>query len=107
MKRTTFQPAEIDRARQLLGLGEQASIGEIKTAYRIMCKRWHPDTVGDSQSGQERIKKINDAYRLLLEYCESYPCSFAPETVESFDAEKWWYNRFGENVRARPEEEHE
>ncbi|NIW45318.1 MAG: DnaJ domain-containing protein, partial [candidate division Zixibacteria bacterium] len=45
MKRTGFDAAEINRARRLLGLGEQASIQEIKTAYRGMCKRWHPDAL--------------------------------------------------------------
>lgn len=105
MKSATFSAAEIDRARRVLGLGERASLEEIKSAYRRMCKKWHPDTLGDDPASSKKIKEINAAYRLLLDYCERYPFSFLPETVESFDPEKWWYQRFGENIRAQSEEE--
>ena len=44
------------------------------------------------------MKDINAAYRLLLEYCESYRFSFSREEVESFDPEKWWSRRFGDNL---------
>ena len=98
MKRTTFLAAEIDQARRLLGLGERASMAEIKIAYRHMCKQWHPDVVTDKTTGTRRMKDINAAYRLLLEYCESYRFSFSPEEVESFDPEKWWSKRFGDNI---------
>ncbi len=102
---TTFIATEIDRARRLLGLGERASLADIKLAYRSMCKKWHPDAVSNSHTASNKIKEINAAYRLLLDYCEKYPFSFLPETVESFDPEKWWYQRFGENIRAPDKEE--
>ena len=105
MKPATFSAAEIDRARRILGLGEQASLGEIKSAYRRMCKTYHPDTLGDAAASSKTIKEINAAYRLLLDYCEQYPFSFLPEKVDSFDPERWWYQRFGENIRASGEEE--
>ena len=98
MKRTTFFAAEIDQARRLLGLGELASIAEIKTAYRHLCKQWHPDALQDDATGSGKIKDINAAYRLLLGYCETYRFSFSPEEVESFDPERWWLRRFGDNV---------
>lgn len=98
MKQTTFCAAEIDQARRLLGLGERASIAEIKTAYRHMCKQWHPDTLKDDETANRRMKDINAAYHLLLAYCETYRFSFSPEEVESFDPERWWYQRFGENI---------
>jgi hypothetical protein len=105
MKPSTFSAAEIDRARRVLGLGETASIEEIKSAYRQLCKKWHPDALIEDPSPSKKIKEINAAYRLLLDYCEQYPFSFLPETVESFDAEKWWYQRFGENIRQPAEDE--
>jgi hypothetical protein len=105
MKRTAFSTDEIDRARRLLELSERASIKDIKAAYRNMCKRWHPDTVSDDSEGTERMKEVNGAYRLLMEFCENYPCSFLPSKVESFDPEKWWYQRFGEHIRQPVEEE--
>jgi preprotein translocase subunit Sec63 len=98
MKRTSFDAADIDRARRLLGLGELASIAEIKTAYRQMCKRWHPDVSQDEATANPTMKDINAAYKLLLNYCETYRFSFRPEEVESFDPDRWWYQRFGDNI---------
>ena len=43
----------------------RVSIDEIKTAYRLQAKKYHPDlNVGDSLA-EERIKDINEAYRVL------------------------------------------
>ena len=105
MKRTTFLAAEIDQARRLLGLGELASIAEIKTAYRHLCKQWHPDALEDDAIGSGKIKDINAAYRLLLDYCETYRFSFSPEEVESFDPERWWSRRFGDSLYPQSDEE--
>ena len=51
---------------KLLGLEtSRVSIDEIKTAYRSSAKKYHPDlNVGDSLA-EERIKDINEAYRVL------------------------------------------
>ena len=105
MKQTTFLAAEIDQARRLLGLGELASIAEIKTAYRQMCKKWHPDVLDDEETAKRTMKDINAAYRLLLEYCETYRFSFSPEEVASFDPERWWSQRFGDSLYPQSDEE--
>lgn len=105
MKQTTFLAAEIDQARRLLGLGELASIAEIKTAYRQMCKKWHPDVLDDEETAKRTMKDINAAYRLLLDYCETYRFSFSPEEVESFDPERWWSRRFGDSLYPQSDEE--
>jgi len=34
---------EIDKARKLLGLPQQATLNEIKDAYRRIAKEYHPD----------------------------------------------------------------
>lgn len=51
---------------KLLGLEtSRVSIEEIKAAYRASAKKYHPDlNVGDSLA-EERIKDINEAYRIL------------------------------------------
>ena len=51
---------------KLLGLETpRVSIDEIKSAYRIAAKKYHPDlNVGDSLA-EEKIKEINEAYRTL------------------------------------------
>ena len=43
----------------------RVTIDEIKSAYRVAAKKYHPDVnVGDSLA-EERIKDINEAYRVL------------------------------------------
>lgn len=51
---------------KLLGLEtSRVTIEEIKSAYRTAAKKYHPDlNVGDSLA-EERIKDINEAYRIL------------------------------------------
>ena len=51
---------------KLLGLEtSRVSIDEIKSAYRAAAKKYHPDlNVGDVLA-EERIKDINEAYRIL------------------------------------------
>jgi len=73
---------EIEDARKLLGLGEAATLKEIKTAYRTLAKRHHPDKHGGYDSaGSETMKQLNRAYRILLDYCNEHKYSFKEEDV--------------------------
>ncbi len=51
---------------KILGLEtSRVSLEQIKTAYRLSAKKYHPDlNVGDSLA-EERIKDINEAYKVL------------------------------------------
>jgi molecular chaperone DnaJ len=49
---------------EVLGVSEDASQDEIKTAYRKKAKKYHPDSNSD-QSDEEKFKKINKAYEVL------------------------------------------
>src|ERR1035438_10653271 len=52
-----------------LGLKAGATDAEVKTAYRLYVKAWHPDRFpGDEESksaAQEKLKAINSAYDYL------------------------------------------
>jgi len=72
--------AEIDWARRALGLGETASMPDIRKAYRRLANRYHPDK-GGSASDSERMAELNRAYRVLLNYCRDYRYSFHEEDV--------------------------
>ena len=50
----------------LLGLGRTASLAAIRSAYRSLSQRWHPDRhpQGDYTS-LEMMKRLNNAYRVL------------------------------------------
>lgn len=74
--------AEIDEARRLLGLGEVATLKGIKQAYRQKAFQYHPDKGGgDKKQGEETMKKLNWAYKLLTDYCTNYSYSFKEEDV--------------------------
>ena len=74
---------EIEEARKLLGLGEAATLKEIKTAYRTLAHRHHPDkhssVVGEEST--ETMKRLNWAYKLLMDYCNEYKYSFKEEDI--------------------------
>ena len=51
---------------ELLGVSKNATKDEIKKAYRIQAKKWHPDLNKDEQA-LEISKKINEAKVVLLD----------------------------------------
>ena len=51
---------------KILGLEtSRVSLEEIKTAYRIAAKKYHPDVNIGNNLAEEKIKDINEAYRIL------------------------------------------
>ena len=74
---------EIDKARRLLGLGETATLKEIKEGYRRIANQYHPDKCRDEDrlECEEMMKKANHAYKLLEEYRANYRFSFEEEAI--------------------------
>jgi hypothetical protein len=86
----------IDEARQLLNLAERATMGEIKRAYRQMCKRHHPDLVGEeSPADAAIIRELTRGYDLLMRYCDQFRIPLVPDDRDNIDPEDWWMDRFG------------
>merc|ERR1719373_869727 len=48
-----------------LGIGNHASPNEIKTAYRSLSLKWHPDIAGDSEETKKKWREILSAYETL------------------------------------------
>lgn len=55
---------------EVLGVAESATDEEIKTAYRAMAKKYHPDNYTDSplaDLAEEKMKEINEAYDTICD----------------------------------------
>jgi hypothetical protein len=62
------QPADPRERAALakLDLDGSASLQQIKTRYKELVKRYHPDANGGDTAAEERLKEINQAYSFLL-----------------------------------------
>jgi len=79
----------IDQARKLLGLGEEITPSEIKSAHRRLVFKYHPDKNPQVETSTKEFNELNQAYKLLLEYCrsdlktqKSCRCSLRKEEVQ-------------------------
>ena len=53
---------------EILEVSQNASKEVIKNAYRALIKKYHPDSyTGDKEYAQEILKKINEAYEVLID----------------------------------------
>lgn len=50
---------------KILGVDKSSSQDEIKTKYRNLAKKYHPDLNPDDDKAQEKFKGINEAYEVL------------------------------------------
>lgn len=64
-----LQQEDIARFYKILGLSSNASLKEVKQAYRVLLKKWHPDLFYDNperqQKAQEVIQKMNEIYKKI------------------------------------------
>ena len=49
----------------VLGVAKTASASEIKSAFRKLAKKYHPDANKDDPKAQERFSEISSAYEIV------------------------------------------
>ena len=93
--KNTYQ--ELTEAREVLGVPEKVTLKTIKSQYRKLLKKWHPDTCPDEKERcHDMTQKLVAAYTEIMAYCEQYKISFARQEVQEYlPTEEWWYERFG------------
>lgn len=98
MKRKKWQA--IEKARDILQLGDDATLAEIKNAYHRLSKKYHPDgEINLNGQKPEKMYELSEAYELLMHYCKEYRFRLtapASEEPDMYDPQEWWVERFGE-----------
>jgi hypothetical protein len=59
---------EIATALTLFGLSLPTDVAKLRTRYRVLVKRHHPDINGGDKQAEERLKEINQAHSLLVKF---------------------------------------
>jgi len=86
------------KAKTLLGLRETSSLKEIKTKYKKLMKKWHPDNHKENQEKATQMSaKINAAYEIVMQYCNNYEYAFDEESIKksTYSPSEWWHDKFG------------
>ena len=50
---------------ETLGVGKTATEDEIRSAFRKLARKYHPDVAKDKKTAEEKFKQINEAYEVL------------------------------------------
>lgn len=86
---------DIDEARKLLGLNEEATMEEIKEAFRGLAVKYHPDKHKgkDKKHYEELFKRISHAKDIIISYCANYRFSFKDKEVKknTMDREEYFH----------------
>lgn len=59
---------ELKACFAVLGLSELASLQDVKSAYRALARRFHPDLNRDNHQAAHHFREITAAYRSLLDH---------------------------------------
>src|SRR5437660_11067846 len=58
-------PVQFRDYYETLGVPKTATEDEIRTAFRKLARKHHPDVAKDKKAAEEKFKEINEAYEVL------------------------------------------
>jgi len=87
----TYQ--ELEAALETFDLTVRATLEQIKQRHRELVKMHHPDQSDDTDPAL--IRKINDAYEILMAYCAGYRYCFSEEEFLEQNPEERLRRQFG------------
>lgn len=87
---------------ETLGIPSSATLAEIRRAYRILARRYHPD-VNPGAASEERFKAIADAYRVLSDEVkrQEFDQTLADEMKSAFERGHEAYQQAIRNAAAK------
>jgi hypothetical protein len=87
----------------VLGISERSGISEIKSAYRRLAKKYHPD-ISDHPNAKEKFILINEAYEFLIRLKTNPPSSAPYQAMDPKmrdELYRQWLKRERMKARAR------
>ncbi len=99
----------MDECYKLLGIQPDASVSEIKTAFRRKAKLLHPDLSKENSADTKAFQKILKAYQTLISlrnsslFEEQFRSRYSrgSKSEESFDYRRWLMERTDEESRCK------
>lgn len=76
---------------KLLGVPENASLEDIKSAYRKIARRLHPDVNSDNPAAEIQFQDISAAHELLTNPARKSSYDLALMKRKSVDSEYFFY----------------
>lgn len=70
---------------QILGLNAEATLEEIKAAYRKLVQQYHPDINPGDQQARDKFIAITEAYRQIINATPSTKVAETPRRDQKFD----------------------
>jgi len=70
-------PPDLRPHLAVLDLTWPVALDDVKTRYKALAKRWHPDANGGDRAAEERLKEINLAYTALRSRLAPRPAAAA------------------------------
>jgi len=81
---------KIKQALEFMNIPPLSTIKDIKRRYKKLSKKYHPDITGDD----EMIHKLNEYYRVLMDYCENYKFTFDELEIKKQHPDSYYKNNF-------------
>ena len=93
----------------VLGLTKSASEAEIKSAFKALALKYHPDRNPDNPAAEEKFKEINRAYQVLSDSYKKYQYDLSfevrkPTPPPRSTYEPFYYPPFAQKPRYRKRE---
>lgn len=84
---------------EILGLDKNATSQEIKSAYRKLAKKYHPDMNPDNKEAEQKFKEINEAYEVLgdedkRKKYDTFGSSYDFSGGQNFDPSQYGFNNY-------------
>src|SRR5216110_3064334 len=78
---------------ETLGVSKTATEDEIRSAFRKLARKYHPDVAKDKKAAEEKFKQINEAYDVLSD----------PEKRKKYDQLGAGWNQPGGGFQKQPD----